>query len=226
MKHADADGIIGEVEEILSTPINDNLVPQRLHIRDDAAKLLIEIIAKTSGDYVEIGSFVGGSAILAAGAMEMAGRPGIVFCVDPFTRGETELDTLVLPQWVPSQHQTFWSNIIRAGHQHRVVAFKQYNPPFPEPIYFRWFSVGLIDGNHIFPGPQLDAHTLAKRITDYLLFDNAEYIDVETAIQEMLNTGEWEEYRSVEYKSGRGEEGKTNIFTVLRRIGGTHEVVS
>ena len=174
----------------------------------EAGTLLMECVNKSSGDYIEIGSAVGGSAIMAGVAM--SGRTGNIFCIDPFG-GNSELDgpDVVL--------QSFWDNIIQCGLQQRVIAFKQYNPPFPMPIWYHTFSIGLIDGCHDAGAPLADFKQLDRRVTRYLLFDNAEKKAVLNAINKATqDNNNWEEYKSVEYESN-WEKDKMVKFVALRR---------
>ena len=173
-----------------------------------ASDLLMECVAKTKGDYIEIGSAFGYSAVLAATAMGK--RPGTVYCIDPFI-GVNNLDGADIAL------EAFWSNIHSFGLEQRVVAFCQHNPPFPVAIHHHLFSVGLIDGNHDGDAPLKDFIELDSRVTDYLLFDNAEYELVENTVRRALWGGNWEEATTIEYESG-WKEGKMVQLTVLHRI--------
>jgi len=171
----------------------------------------MECVANTTGDYAEIGSAWGGSAVMAGMAMEAVGRPGIIVCVDPFGK-ETELEG------INQRLQQFWKMMIHYGIQQRVFAFKQHNPPFPLAAYYHTYSVSLIDGNHYGDSPTDDFNVFAKRTTDYILFDNAEIIDVAYVIDEVFEKADdWEEYKRVEHKSNIHED-KTAEFVALRRI--------
>jgi len=173
----------------------------------DAAALLMECVAETRGDYIEIGSGTGGSAVMAALAMEYAESSGNIYCIDPFS-ANNKLDG------VNPRLMTFWLNMYYYEIQQRAFAFPQYHPPFPEPIYFHIFDVGLIDGEHNGNGPRDDFRELNTRVNKYLLFDNAEMSSVDYAINDALSKG-WEEYKVVEYASQK--EGKVNKFVALRR---------
>ncbi len=192
----------------LAQSIIDNIKYGRAMIGVEAGGLLMELVAKTTGDYIEIGSYAGGSAIMAATAMEEADRPGMVFCIDPFG-AKNEIDEPdELFGW-------FWKNLFDFGVDQRVIAFKQYNPPFPTAIYFHKFSVGLIDGSHTENGPLRDFWELTKRVRDYLIFDNAEKEKVEYTIDLATSGGTWVEHASLEYESQHPD--KKIKFVVLRR---------
>jgi len=176
----------------------------------EAGTILMECIDDSVGDYVEIGSAVGGSAIMAGMAMDKTERPGTVFCIDPFGGGN-ELDGIDM------MLRLFWNNLLKFDLQQRVIAFKQCHPPFPMPIWYHTFSVGLIDGCHTGNSPLIDFRQLNKRVTKYLLFDNTEKEDVLTAIKKATqDNSNWEEYKSIEYES-TWKEDKIIKFVVLRR---------
>ena len=174
----------------------------------EAAEILMECVANTDGDYCETGSAYGGSAVMAGMAMESVGRPGQVFCIDPFNqKSELEGDDPILNQ--------FWATIIHYDLHQRVVAFKQYNPPFPLAIFPRMFSVSLLDGSHYGSGPANDFNELSKRTTHYLLFDNAEIPDVSYVVDEAIERGGWEIYKEAEYQSPFWKKEKINKFVAL-----------
>ena len=157
--------------------------------------LLMEYVEKTTGDYIEIGSAFGGSAIMAA--LAMGDRPGTVFCIDPFLgTNEFMLDEKLV---------AFWYNMVEYDVHQRIIAFKQVHPPFPIPIHFHKFSVGLIDGDHLRNAPTRDFIALGARVTDYLLFDNTEKSPVSDAVTTATSMG-WEIDRVVDYVSYDDEE--------------------
>jgi hypothetical protein len=173
----------------------------------EAAALLMECVANTDGDYIEIGSAYGGSAVLAAKAM--GDRAGTVYCIDPFT-GMNALDG------IDYTIRAFWDNIFTFGVEQRVVAFYQHNPPFPTAIHYHLFSVGLIDGSHGGVAPFRDFVELDDRVTDYLLFDNAEYKEVENTITRAIMSGNWEEHKSIEYDSTFKDDKVVKIVALHR----------
>jgi len=181
----------------------------------EPATLLMECVAETTGDYIEIGSAVGGSAIMASMAMKKVNRSGYIFCIDPFG-GSNELEGTDI------RYQAFWLNILHYKLQQRVIAFKQMHPPWPLSMHFHQFSVGLIDGDHNGDGPGRDAAALDNRVLNYLLFDNAENKYVSDTVDRLLDAGKWEEYKSAEYASLIGkkcayEKDKIVKFVALRK---------
>ena len=171
-----------------------------------AGDLLMECVDKVKGDYIEIGSGMGGSAIMAveAGAER-------IFSIDPFI-GFTVFDG------VDPYHDTFLHNIATFNLLQKVFLFRQYTPPFPEALYFHGFRVGLIDGCHLGDGPMKDFLELDPRVTDYLLFDNSEIVDVKRVIDWVLAVGDWEEYKTVKYESTCDSAPGVKEFMALKRI--------
>ena len=186
------------------------LGPGRPMLGLEAAELLMECVANTTGDYCETGSAYGGSAVMAGMAMEAVGRPGQVFCIDPFNKkSELEGDDAKLNQ--------FWATIIHYDLHQRVIAFKQYNPPFPLAIFPRMFSVSLIDGSHYGDGPADDFNELSKRTTDYLLLDNAEISEVSYVIGEAIEKGGWELHKETEYESNLHKDKMVEFVALINR---------
>lgn len=175
----------------------------------DVAELLMDCVAETDGDYIEIGSLAGGSAVMAAKAM--GERPGTVYCIEPFI-GMNALEGL------DPLFKSFWENMLHYNVEQRIVLFNQYTPPFPMPIHFHRFSVGLIDGNHLGDWPAKDFMELDSRVTDFLLIDNAEMEYVERIV-DLATHHDWEEHKTIEYASEMpSKKGKNNLFVALRRI--------
>ncbi len=174
----------------------------------EGGHFLMEYIAKTQGDYVEIGSKWGGSAIMAATAMDMAGRPGTVYCIDQFSAKvispELEGNKLLVE---------FWAYVHEWGVQQRIIAFQQVTPPLPYPIQFHKFSVGFIDGGHRFDEPIHDFILLEKRITDYIIFDNTEKEEVMNAVSKALESG-WVIDSELEYDCGVPGYGDNTIMAL------------
>ena len=168
-----------------------------------AGQLLMNTVAATTGDYVEIGSAWGGSAIMAAIAME--GRPGTVYCIDAFapTHELSGIDGTLL---------AFWANCLAFGVQERIVAFKQHHPPWPLPIWYHKFSVGFIDGAHDAPFPAQDWRGMSPRVTDYILMDNVE----RPAVKDVVESSGWTTTTAIEHSSAQRPD-KPSTIALLRR---------
>ena len=182
------------------------LNPSHVFLGLPAAAKLVECVMRTQGDYVEIGSAYGCSAILAAKGME--GRPGMVFCMDRFADSHelAGIDNAIL---------SFWGNCIRAGVQQRIVAFKHHNPPFPLPIWYHQFSVGLIDGDHSEHAVRDDWNSFKNRVTDYVLFDNFEKDTVSRVVNEIATVREWGLVEVIEHET---KLSKHNELAVMGKI--------
>ena len=188
----------------------------------EAGAALMERVYKTTGDYIEIGSWYGGSAVMAATAMEEANRPGLVVCIDPF-------GIVNILEGPDKRLQQFWENMLYFGVEQRVLAYRQFHPPYPESLHLHRFSVGLIDGNHNDAGPISDFRALNQRVTDYLLFDNAEQDAVKRTIEialadadeeEIKHLHNWEEDERIIYSSDH--ENKEVTLVILKRKEPTH----
>ena len=172
--------------------------------------MLMKYVAETSGDYIEIGSAFGGSAVMAGTAM--GERAGNIYCIDNFI-SLNELDRIDVVL------HSFWNVIYSFGLQQRVIAFNQSHPPFPTAIHHHKFSVGFIDGNHLGISPMVDFMGLDSRVTDYLLFDNAEQYGVKEAIASAIKGGNWKRHKSLTYTSTtKAHDEKKVKLVALQRI--------
>ncbi len=80
---------------------------------------------------IEVGSWKGASAIHMADLMQELGIPGLVVCVDTWLGG---IDHLVNSGWraqlslehgYPTLYRQFLANVIRSGHQERILPLPQ-----------------------------------------------------------------------------------------------------
>ena len=104
-----------------------------MHQHDTA--ILFQMVCHNCGDHLEIGAAHGGSAIVAALAMNGVGREGKIMCVDPM---EGEL--------AHGSQDKFWENVRALGVEDRVEFFQQKSHPYP--LGERKFGTALIDGDH------------------------------------------------------------------------------
>lgn len=174
-----------------------------------AAELLMELVAESEGEYIEIGAGFGGSAVMA-----LAAGASLVYCIDPFV-GVNSLEDRPDPL-----HRVFWKNMHHYGMENDVICFKQYSQPFPEAIHYHRFEVGLIDGHHFGSAPYKDFLELDNRVTEYLLFDNADRESVAKTVEAAIKGGNWELHKEVEYESSyEKKDGELVKFVALARIG-------
>lgn len=117
-----------------------------------ATGLLCQAIVNAGdGDYVEIGSLYGGSAITALLTKRVFNLKGNIYCVDPN------------PKEILENAKLF-------GLKDRITIFKR---PSEEIIWGDMtFSCGFIDGDHREPNPLLDWYALKNRVTRYIIFDD------------------------------------------------------
>ena len=136
-------------------------------------EVLYEIVSRGK-TYVEIGTMWGGSAVVAG----LAGCE--VHCIDPWKKGASPDD--VMENWVSS-----------GLNPDKLFLYKQYHPPWPAGIQNREFDIGMIDGNHKDPQPQLDWDGIKSYVSKYILFhDINSYTGIERVFREAAETDEWE----------------------------------
>lgn len=120
--------------------------------------------------YLEIGTFKGGSAMIACAAMDAQKTAGRIFCVDPE------------PQMSPEH----WQSI-----SHRAVMLKGFSPevlPKAREMADGPFDFALIDGAHTFAAVLADAVGVwpLMAVDGYLIFHDAYHPDVARAIEAFL----------------------------------------
>lgn len=97
--------------------------------------ILMQMVCYCEGDHLEIGSAYGGSAIVAALAMDYRKRDGKVICIDPMEGSLAHNST-----------EKFWQNIKAFGVQDRIEFHQTKSHPYP--LGDRKFGTALIDGDH------------------------------------------------------------------------------
>jgi len=107
---------------------------------------------------IEIGSWLGASAIAWAKAMEDQGKSGLVWCVDPWKpydagKGGNVGEMVQALQDGDSIYETFRENVKAAGVERCIGTMREEFAIASE--YLRWHLVDLIylDGNHHHPAP-------------------------------------------------------------------------
>jgi len=146
-------------------PLNDGYYyGRRLHkeIKDKLGNKLVQSSHATGllcqairnaghGDYVEIGSLHGGSAITAALTKKEFKLDGDIWCIEPNPRD-------------------IYDNASIWGVENKI---RVYQIPSEEMVWGNYrFSCGFIDGDHRDPNPLLDWNMLKNRVTKYIIFDD------------------------------------------------------
>ncbi len=135
------------------------LIHGRACMSQDELDLLHRTVAAAGGDYAEVGSLWGGTAIAAAFATD-----GQIVCIDPFSHDDEGAQPSV---------ETFWDNIREYDLQDRVELYVCQSAPWPLPADRR-FGCVLIDGNHAAPWPETDWES-ARRVTDVILLHDVNW---------------------------------------------------
>lgn len=145
-----------------------DVLGEKLVQSSHATGLLCQAIVNSGdGDYVEIGSLHGGSAITAALTKKEFNLKGFVWCIEPNPRD-------------------IYNNAKLFGVQDKIIV---YQTPSEEMVWDDYkFSCGFIDGDHRDPNPLLDWYMLRDRVTKYIIFDDydkSEY-GVQVAVQQAI----------------------------------------
>ena len=116
----------------------------------DDMSILTQMICSSQGDHLEIGSAFGGSALVAALAMEHAGRSDTIVCIDPHVK------------------DGFWENVEAFGLRKRIMLISKPSHPFP--VNGRVFGSAFIDGDHSTIAVNNDWKNTKEIVTDYIMF--------------------------------------------------------
>lgn len=118
--------------------------------------------------YLEIGTFQGGSALLACKAMDMTGSNGTITCIDPEPKIASE-------DWQRIEHRTH----LLQGLSPQILAqaFDDAGAAF---------DFVLIDGDHSYQGVKRDAIGVLPFVADgaYLLFHDSFFPEIDRALDE------------------------------------------
>lgn len=136
----------------------------------DAAPLyLIGELAKIPGDYIEIGTWFGASALVVGTVRKKLGISGSITCVDLFTRKNPSLYRLHSRENLPTP-EIVYDSAKQMGIELEIVVSPSF--PFPKELYHRTFAIGYVDGDHRYPHPSNDLGSLANRVTRYIAVDD------------------------------------------------------
>lgn len=179
------EGIIGRVANKVGDRRTNNL------------EILLETVFQSGGgNYLEIGSLFGGSAISVALLKNALHQDGFVFCVDPLNGYYYNLapraDMIDTQSGVPVTETTFFNNVNKFNVSNRICLIKCYS----DYVYFNRslkFSVVYIDGDHRNGMPLYDFNLVRNVVTDYIVFDNHSdtHPEVQYAVEYATNHTEW-----------------------------------
>lgn len=132
------------------------------------------------GNYVEIGSLFGGTAIMASLVMKDLGLTGKVYAIDPFdgyyTGTKNEKNRLVGAEVDPLTHKTITieraqRNAKNLGADVEFIKAKSNPWPIADEVNF---AVAYIDGDHWNNGPWQDWLNLKDKVDKFIVFDNCD----------------------------------------------------
>ena len=138
-----------------------------------------------SGDYLEIGTWRGTSAIIAAKTKEEYGISGNIVCVDHFKGYTNENSALIRSQAEDTMK--------KYGVFDKIEIFEQPSRPMPLELKTRTFACALIDGNHWKENPYLDFLEIESLVENYIMFDDYddEHKDVMDAVERASKSENW-----------------------------------
>lgn len=135
---------------------------------DPASLFIVGTLAQIPGDYVEIGTWFGASALVTALTKKRLGVAGTVTCVDPFS-GPSPRFYQAYRMAQPSKEAVLES-AEKLEVELDIIARPSH--PWPMELEGQTWTVGYIDGDHRFPHPGLDAAVLSNKVTQALAFDD------------------------------------------------------
>lgn len=146
---------------------------------ENLARLCRYAVSAGNGDYLEIGTLFGGSAIAVALAKKEAGLTGKVYCIDPLDgyyigaindRGRDISELIDISGYTPSL-EILESNADKLGVKLEIIQQKSH--PFPKQAK-RNYVMAYIDGDHWNDAPLNDWLNVRRIVTKYIVFDNVD----------------------------------------------------
>ena len=134
----------------------------------DAGVLSQIIYDARHSDHVEIGTFYGGSAILAALVKKEFKMHGKIYCVDPLECRPGHLPDKITEGTASTV--AVMTNAKKFGVEDRLVLVPQSS--YPWPLGDKSFGTGYIDGDHWNGMPLNDWNSLRKCVSYAIIFDD------------------------------------------------------
>jgi len=194
--------------------VHDNIDGRMCDEYNNVHYLANFIFNADGGNYLEIGSLFGGTAIVASLVMQDLELEGEVYAIDPFDGyyigTKNERSTLVGAQVDPHTRKAVTleraqANAEKMGAKVNFIKGKSSLQTVPDVR----FSVVYIDGDHWNDAPWKDWLLVKDKCDKFIIFDNCDtgHPAVESAVRNAWEDGEW----TLLYKSG--------VTAVLGRIG-------
>ena len=179
--------IIGRVANVSHNGITNNV------------EVVLYFVSKAlSGDYLEIGTLFGGSAISVAILKKLLKQSGLVFCIDPlngYYRGRFGPNTTIDPHsdGCAVTPETLFQNIRLFGVGDKIFVMQASSTDCPSLDALE-FSVVYIDGDHWNGVPTRDWLYVKDYATRFVIFDNCDdyHLDVQAACKIASDDLEWE----------------------------------
>ena len=167
-------------------------------IAHDYGLLSQAVVNAGDGDYVEIGTLFGASAIVVALAKKMFSLSGDVYCIDPlhgyYRKGEA-VDGVLPSVDLLMNHATQYG----VADLIKPVVTKSF--PFPQELEDSQFVCGFIDGDHWGKAPLEDWLNLRNRVSRYIVFDNYDTTSDHVAVLDAGKIAAADEHWSVVHMS-------------------------
>lgn len=195
--------------------IHENIDGRMCDEQNNCLFLASVIYEAGGGDYLEIGSLFGGTAIMASLILQDLGYAGEVYAIDPFdeyykgTRNDNGIHVGAPIDPITRKSVTLeraQANAEKMGAKVNFIKGKATVDTLPKE---RSFSVAFIDGDHWNQGPRNDWHLVKSHVDKFIVFDNcdANHPAVEAACREAWADPEWD----LVFKQG--------ITCVFKRLG-------
>jgi predicted O-methyltransferase YrrM len=197
MENGIENGLGKSIDDIItkvSQKIRGRLANTYGDIRLNNANTLLKYVALGGhGNYLEIGTLFGGSAIAVALLKNELWQDGMVVCIDPldgyyFRRTAIEIDQ----SGFEVSPATLFYNIDEFGVGNRIMVVKSYS----EDVYYldMDFTVAYIDGDHHGFAPTNDWILVKDKTSKYVIFDNCDdkHSDVKRACRMAATDQNWE----------------------------------
>lgn len=134
----------------------------------DAGILAQAICSARHSDHVEIGTFYGGTAILAALVKEHFRMHGKIYCVDPLECRPKQITDSITNDVATAE--AVMANARKFGVEDRIVLVPHFS--YPWPLDGKVFGTGYIDGDHWNGMPLKDWNSLRKCVSYAVVFDD------------------------------------------------------
>jgi hypothetical protein len=185
--------ILGRVDNVMDNQETNNI------------EIVMEYVLRAgSGNYLEIGTMHGGSAIAVALAKKKYKQTGMVVCVDP-------LNGMYQDRWpdptmvdkktnVPVTPTTLFHNIAKFGVADRVLVLRSKSDAIANLVDMR-FTTAYIDGDHWDDVPWQDWLLVKDIVSHYVIFDG--YIEMFPGIMSTCDKASYDIDWKCVYQEGK-----------------------